>query len=88
MVSVNWGPWDGGMVTAALKREFEKNSITLIPLAAGAVAGGAGYVGGRMHEKSKDKTEDMAIARRFHELGYRAAAQAITRRMSGGSNES
>ncbi len=35
-VAINWGPWDGGMVTASLKREFEKNGISLIPLAAGA----------------------------------------------------
>ena len=36
VVSFNWGPWDGGMVTASLKREFEKSRVALIPLAAGA----------------------------------------------------
>ncbi|MDY6822584.1 MAG: SDR family oxidoreductase [Thermodesulfobacteriota bacterium] len=35
-VAVNWGPWDGGMVTPSLRREFEKNNIRMIPLAAGA----------------------------------------------------
>ncbi|ABW67480.1 type I polyketide synthase [Desulfosudis oleivorans] len=36
VISFNWGPWDGGMVTASLKREFEKSRVALIPLAAGA----------------------------------------------------
>ena len=38
VVSINWGPWDGGMVTPALKREFERNGISLIPVDAGARA--------------------------------------------------
>ncbi len=32
VVAINWGPWDGGMVTAALKREFERNGVDLIPV--------------------------------------------------------
>ncbi|MEE4262155.1 MAG: SDR family NAD(P)-dependent oxidoreductase [Desulfobacteraceae bacterium] len=32
VVAINWGPWDGGMVTSALKREFERNGIGLIPV--------------------------------------------------------
>ncbi len=36
VIAVNWGPWDGGMVTPGLKREFEKNRIALIPMEAGA----------------------------------------------------
>jgi len=35
VASLNWGPWDGGMVRPALKREFESHGITLIPLEAG-----------------------------------------------------
>ncbi len=35
-ISINWGPWDGGMVTDALKREFEKRGIDLIPIDQGA----------------------------------------------------
>jgi len=31
-VSVNWGPWDGGMVTPALKKVFASEGIGLIPL--------------------------------------------------------
>ena len=34
-VSINWGPWDGGMVTAALKKVFSGEGIGLISLAAG-----------------------------------------------------
>ncbi len=36
VVSINWGPWDGGMVTPALKREFERIGVDVIPLDAGA----------------------------------------------------
>ena len=36
VVSVNWGPWDGGMVRPALKKVFEQEGIGLIPLDAGA----------------------------------------------------
>lgn len=36
IVSINWGPWDGGMVTPALKKVFANEGIGLIPLQAGA----------------------------------------------------
>jgi acyl transferase domain-containing protein/NAD(P)-dependent dehydrogenase (short-subunit alcohol dehydrogenase family) len=32
VVSINWGPWDGGMVTPSLKREFESRQVGLIPV--------------------------------------------------------
>ncbi len=35
VVSVNWGPWNGGMVTPELKTIFEQENIGLIPLKAG-----------------------------------------------------
>lgn len=38
VTSINWGPWDGGMVTPALRREFVGQGVDLIPLAAGAEA--------------------------------------------------
>ena len=38
VVSINWGPWDGGMVTPSLKRTFTQKNIPLIPLTAGAEA--------------------------------------------------
>jgi NAD(P)-dependent dehydrogenase (short-subunit alcohol dehydrogenase family) len=34
-VCLNWGPWDGGMVTPALKKVFSNEGIGLIPLPAG-----------------------------------------------------
>ncbi|MFH1418137.1 MAG: SDR family NAD(P)-dependent oxidoreductase [Planctomycetota bacterium] len=34
--SINWGPWDGGMVGPSLRKVFLEQGIDLIPLAAGA----------------------------------------------------
>ncbi|MDY6793053.1 MAG: SDR family NAD(P)-dependent oxidoreductase [Thermodesulfobacteriota bacterium] len=36
VISINWGPWDGGMVSPSLKREFAKNGVHLIPVQEGA----------------------------------------------------
>lgn len=36
VVSINWGPWDGGMVTPALKQAFAERNITVIPVEVGA----------------------------------------------------
>jgi NAD(P)-dependent dehydrogenase (short-subunit alcohol dehydrogenase family) len=36
VVSFNWGPWDGGMVTPALKKLFASEGIEVIDLQAGA----------------------------------------------------
>jgi NAD(P)-dependent dehydrogenase (short-subunit alcohol dehydrogenase family)/acyl carrier protein len=35
VISINWGPWDGGMVSPALKREFARKNIKLIPIDSG-----------------------------------------------------
>lgn len=35
VLALDWGPWDGGMVTPALKRMMERRGITLIPMEAG-----------------------------------------------------
>ena len=32
VVAINWGPWDGGMVTPALKKVFETEGVGVIPL--------------------------------------------------------
>jgi len=37
VVSINWGPWDGGMVCSALKRKFEQSGVELIPMDAGGL---------------------------------------------------
>ncbi len=36
VLSVNWGPWDGGMVTPALKKLFAEEGVGVIGLRAGA----------------------------------------------------
>ncbi|MDX2454394.1 SDR family NAD(P)-dependent oxidoreductase, partial [Desulfosarcina sp.] len=36
VTAINWGPWDGGMVTPALKRVFGAKNIQLIPVETGA----------------------------------------------------
>jgi hypothetical protein len=36
VVAINWGPWDGGMVTPALRSEFAREGLRLIPLESGA----------------------------------------------------
>jgi malonyl CoA-acyl carrier protein transacylase len=36
VLSVNWGPWDGGMVTLALKKLFAEEGVGVIGLNAGA----------------------------------------------------
>ncbi|MCG8377998.1 MAG: SDR family NAD(P)-dependent oxidoreductase [Proteobacteria bacterium] len=36
VLSVNWGPWDGGMVTPALKKIFAEEGVGVIGLNAGA----------------------------------------------------
>ena len=38
VVALDWGPWAGGMVTPALRKQFEREGVGLIPLAAGAQA--------------------------------------------------
>ncbi len=36
VVSINWGPWDGGMVGDLLRREFKRSGVCLIPIETGA----------------------------------------------------
>ncbi len=36
VVSINWGPWSGGMVTPELQKLFESEGVGLIPLQEGA----------------------------------------------------
>jgi hypothetical protein len=38
VVSLGWGPWDGGMVTPGLARHFASRGVGLIPLEEGAAA--------------------------------------------------
>lgn len=36
--SINWGPWDGGMVSPLLKKHFEQRGVNLIPMDEGTAA--------------------------------------------------
>jgi len=36
VLSMGWGPWDGGMVTPALRKTFEEHQVRIIPSDAGA----------------------------------------------------
>ncbi len=36
VVAIDWGPWDGGMVTPALKQMFAERNIHVIPIEVGA----------------------------------------------------
>ncbi|VAX08950.1 omega-3 polyunsaturated fatty acid synthase subunit, PfaA [hydrothermal vent metagenome] len=36
VISFNWGPWDGGMVTPELKRYFQQRNVEIIPIVEGA----------------------------------------------------
>ena len=38
VVAFNWGPWDGGMVTPQLKREFERRGVGVLPVDSGTSA--------------------------------------------------
>ena len=38
VVSIGWGPWDGGMVTPALRGHFVSRGVALLGIAAGAAA--------------------------------------------------
>jgi len=35
-VAINWGPWNGGMVSDSLKQEFSRRNVDLIPLETGS----------------------------------------------------
>ncbi|VTU00048.1 polyketide-type polyunsaturated fatty acid synthase : Erythronolide synthase OS=Geobacter uraniireducens (strain Rf4) GN=Gura_2012 PE=4 SV=1: ketoacyl-synt: Ketoacyl-synt_C: Acyl_transf_1: PP-binding: KR: PS-DH [Gemmataceae bacterium] len=37
VVAINWGPWEGGMVTPGLRKVFESEGVGLVPLLEGAV---------------------------------------------------
>ncbi len=37
VVSINWGPWDGGMVTPGLRKLFENEGVGVIPILDGAM---------------------------------------------------
>lgn len=36
VLALDWGPWDGGMVTPALRRQFERHHVSVIPVDVGS----------------------------------------------------
>jgi len=38
IISINWGPWDGGMVSPSLKQQFKRQNVELIPIKNGAMS--------------------------------------------------
>jgi acyl transferase domain-containing protein/NAD(P)-dependent dehydrogenase (short-subunit alcohol dehydrogenase family) len=57
VISVNWGPWDGGMVTDSLKKLFDSEGIAVIPLKSGAKY----LVDEMMQEGSERLTETVVL---------------------------
>ncbi len=53
VISINWGPWNGGMVCSALKRKFESCGVDLIPMNAGAMC--------MIHEMKGDKSSPVEV---------------------------
>lgn len=75
-VSINWGPWDGGMVSSALKRQFTRNRIGLIPIDTGAgcmlceMMGDKGYaaevvVGANTRKESRRENRNLSLAFKY-----------------------
>ncbi len=50
VMSLNWGPWDGGMVTPSLRSDFQRRGIPLIAMTAGTHAFVAEMLGGEAGE--------------------------------------
>ncbi|MFQ5411109.1 MAG: polyketide synthase dehydratase domain-containing protein, partial [Phycisphaerae bacterium] len=69
VVSLNWGPWEGGMVTPALQAEFERRGVALIPM----VAGGA-CVADELADAS-DGSIEVVLGASFEMPGFGADGQ-------------
>jgi acyl transferase domain-containing protein/acyl carrier protein len=68
VLSLNWGPWDGGMVSAGLKSVFEKEGIDVIGLDEGA-----DYLLAELRNDASPHVEIVVLGRR-RESGVAAAA--------------
>ncbi|MCK5666872.1 MAG: SDR family NAD(P)-dependent oxidoreductase, partial [Thiotrichaceae bacterium] len=82
VLTLNWGPWDGGMVTPALKEMFKKRGVYIIPLDSGAelllhelvsdrsrspqVLVGTDMTGGKSEENGEDIPIKKQSVSRFH----------------------
>lgn len=71
--SLNWGPWESGMVTPALRRHFEAAGVGLIPPDGGADALVAEFARGRVEGEA-----DLVLAARVQDV-KRAPADVAAR---------
>lgn len=76
-VSINWGPWDGGMVSPELKREFARLGIGVIPLEPGARA----FV--RELALSPDSSAEVVLGTGIEKLSLPHTSAKIASRISG-----
>lgn len=75
VVSLNWGPWNGGMVNEGLKKMFQQSGVRLIEMEAGAAAflaeiGGAGdavevVIGGDLPQRQAAEPENRSDSLRL-----------------------
>jgi len=74
VVSVNWGPWNGGMVTPGLRRKFEQEGVGLIE-----PADGAAFLVREICSEGKGEVEVLALApapQRAHAPAQRSPVSA------------
>ncbi len=57
VVSFNWGPWEGGMVTPSLRTVFEREGLGLIPMAEGST-----LVARELQESRENPVEIVVLA--------------------------
>jgi len=74
--AINWGPWDGGMVSLPLKRAFEKRGIPLIPVKEGTKS--------MLREMNapKENPVEIVIGSELMPDQYRAGKPALKNRLS------
>jgi NAD(P)-dependent dehydrogenase (short-subunit alcohol dehydrogenase family)/acyl carrier protein len=69
VISINWGPWDGGMVCSALKRKFKNSGVNLIPVDAGAMC--------MIHELKGDKSSPVEVVIGANILSEKEVAETL-----------
>jgi NAD(P)-dependent dehydrogenase (short-subunit alcohol dehydrogenase family) len=69
--SINWGPWEGGMVSPELRKMFEAQGVTLIPIDKGA------KIFADEMEDSSFKNVESIVSGRFSEINQDSKEQAF-----------
>ena len=73
VVSVNWGPWDGGMVNSSLKKIFAREGVGVIPL-----QDGAEFLVREINQITDRSVEVVALADPIHSLNGPISADRMT----------